>query len=198
MQRVKIKALKIHSRKFTQTIFQIKSLLHSYIVLPIYSCVAAGKFLHESAQPTSGTYIHCHPQIDCFVVSQLFSVAWTVTCFKSGVEIRLTLRQTDILIQTYRHSQRQIRDFSIYTLSATWSNQFLRRAIAFQRMAQPANFPARVLNSRERWGHIYVCVRKRQREREKVKVKERETWEIESKRDWERETVCVCDVWKPA
>ena len=44
--------------------------------------------------------------------------------------------------------------FFTYTLSATWSGQFLQRAIAFQRMYQPVNFPTRVLNPRI-WEHIY-------------------------------------------
>ena len=31
-------------------------------------------------------YIYCHPQTDCFVVSQLFSVARLIKCFKSILE----------------------------------------------------------------------------------------------------------------
>ena len=42
-------------------------------------------------------YIYCHPQIDCFVLSELFSVARHVGCSKPGSKpiqlyVRLTLR----------------------------------------------------------------------------------------------------------
>ena len=39
------------------------------------------KFPHSSVQPSVG-HIYCHKQINCFVVSQLFTVSRLVRCFK--------------------------------------------------------------------------------------------------------------------
>ena len=51
--------------------------------LRIYAYVAADESLLEC--PTdSGEHIYCHPQTDCFVVPQLFSVARHTRCFKLG------------------------------------------------------------------------------------------------------------------
>ena len=77
------------------------------------------------------------------------------------IKTRLSLRQLDILLQSYRHFQRKGIFFytylSIYTLSAIWSGQFLRKAIAFQRIWQPANSLAKILNS-QGGGHIYIYI----------------------------------------
>ena len=50
-------------------------------------------------------YIYCHPQTDCFVISQLFSVARHTRCFKLGLETWLTLYRMDNFFRyifTYR------------------------------------------------------------------------------------------------
>ena len=62
--------------------------LSLYIYIYIYICIC----------------IYCHPQTDCFVLSQLFSMAIHARCFKLWLQHSLTLRQSDILPQRYRHS----------------------------------------------------------------------------------------------
>ncbi len=47
-------------------------------------------------------YIYCHPQTDCFVLSQLFSVARHVERLKMGLKpaqlyVRLNIRPLDLI-----------------------------------------------------------------------------------------------------
>ena len=84
-------------------------------------------------------YIFCHPQTDCFVVSQLISVTRHVRYFKLALETRLTLHQLDILPQSYRQSQRKRRRYTYsyyfplftYTLNGYLSAQFITRALNY-------------------------------------------------------------------
>ena len=54
---------------------------------------------------------------------------------QARIETQLTLHQLNILLQNYRHSKRNVREFhthpSTNTLSATWSAQFVKRAMIF-------------------------------------------------------------------
>ena len=57
-------------------------------------------------------YIYCHPQTDCIVVSQLFSVARHIGCLKLGLKpaqlyVRLSIRP--LSQQVYHVSKRIIR-----------------------------------------------------------------------------------------
>ena len=72
-------------------------------------------------------------------MDRLFHCLLTLVCVKTsemlqaGIEIQENLRQSDILLQSYRHPQRKWRNFLritfSYHLSATLSVQFLGRAI---------------------------------------------------------------------
>ena len=101
--------------------------------------------------------IYYHPQT---VVSQLFSVARPVRCFKLGLKpswlnISLTPYARAVVILSLSEGIFLIY-LSTYILSDTWSAQFLRRTIAFQCMWQPANFPHKsVLLIR---GNIYIYI----------------------------------------
>ena len=95
-------------------------------------------------------YIYCNRQTDCFVISQLFSVATTTRCFKQGSKPSwLYVHQTSypraIIILCINEEIFYVY-LSTYMLLATWNAQFLRRALAIQIMWQPADFPTRVLN----------------------------------------------------
>ena len=50
---------------------------------PLHYASGGRKFLHQSAQPPWGS-VYCHPQTDCFVLSELFSVARHVGRSKPG------------------------------------------------------------------------------------------------------------------
>ena len=82
--------------------------------------------------------IYCHPQTDCFVVSQLFSVARHVGHFK--LETRPTLCQ----LLNYKVLNSSVRLFSFYTLPDTRVlNSF--EELCIMRTAAVISF-ARVLN----------------------------------------------------
>ena len=68
-------------------------------------------------------YIYNHPQTDCFVVSQLIRV--TRELLQAGIETRLILRQSDILLLRYRQCQRKRKNFYTHVflfIPANWLN----------------------------------------------------------------------------
>ena len=78
-------------------------------------------------------YIYCHPQTDCFIVSQLFSVARLVGCLKLGskpTQLYIRLSISPLGQQAYhvwlgnykvlcRNSRSSVRLFTFYTLLDT-------------------------------------------------------------------------------
>ena len=101
-------------------------------------------------------YIYCHPQIDCFVVSQLFNVARHVGCFKLGLKpaqlyvrlsiIPLSQQSTYVSIGIISHN---VVDFAglHFPLSVTRVlNSF--KELCITRVAAVNSF-ARVVNPRD-------------------------------------------------
>ena len=83
-------------------------------------------------------YIDCHPK-----------TGWTHEILQAEIETQLTLCQLVILVSEgifYVY-------LFIYTLSATWSAQFMRTATTFQQMWQQTNYPCRVGG-----GNIYIYI----------------------------------------
>ena len=70
--------------------------------------------------------------------------------FQGGNETHLTLHWSDILPQTILSVSGRILYVYLftYTLSATWSAQFMRRAIALQLIWQPVKFPTGMFKGR--------------------------------------------------
>ena len=67
-------------------------------------------------------YIYCHPQTDCFIVSQLFSVARHVGCLKPGSKpvqlyVRLSIRP---LSQQVYHVGEGIISYYVATAAAAF------------------------------------------------------------------------------
>ena len=85
-------------------------------------------------------YIYSHPQSDGFVVSQHFSVARAARCFKPILKpgwhqiSRISYSRAIIILSIIKG----IFFFYIYVIGSQ-SAQFMRRAIAFQRIWKPVN-----------------------------------------------------------
>ena len=92
-------------------------------------------FPHSSAQPNKYIYIYiyCHPQTDCFIVSQLFSVARPTRCFKLRSKpwwIYVSRTSCSISIVILRVSEGILYIYlSTYMLLATKRAQFVLRAM---------------------------------------------------------------------
>ena len=69
-------------------------------------------------------YIYCYPQRDCFIVSQLFSVARHARFSKLGSKSDWLLRHVEILVHSHEEAQRNIYHFlfrlHIYMLNGYW------------------------------------------------------------------------------
>ena len=64
-------------------------------------------------------YIYCHPQTDCFVVSQLFSVARHVGCLKLGLKPAQLYVRLIPLCQQVNHVSSGIKRQYIYACMHT-------------------------------------------------------------------------------
>ena len=63
-------------------------------------------------------YIYCHPQTDCFVVSQLPQCGLTRETLPAEIEIQLTLRQLDNITSQQAADPTQAREFNAYVLTS--------------------------------------------------------------------------------
>ena len=79
-------------------------------------------------------YIYGHPQTDCFIVSQIsvwLDVSWQVQNPANFTSVGyLTAEQWSF---TAKVKEFLTYAFFTYTLSATWSTQFIREAIVFRK-----------------------------------------------------------------
>ena len=74
------------------------------------------------------------------------------------IETRLTLGQLDILLQNHRKQRNFFTYTSFYRYVIGYlSVQFMRIAIAFQRMWQPANSPGKTL-SRVEASNVHILI----------------------------------------
>ena len=75
---------------------QFASTIHYiYIYIYIYMCVCVCVCERERERERESVYVYCHQQTDCFIVSQLFSVARHEGRFKLGLkpaQLYVTLR----------------------------------------------------------------------------------------------------------
>ena len=112
-------------------------------------------------------YIYCHPQTDCFVVSELFSVARHVGRLKLGskpahIYVRLSIRPLGqqayhVGLGNYKvlcSSSCSVRLFTFSYLTGYQSAQFVRRALHYasgnRKFLRPSAQPP--------WGSVYMCV----------------------------------------
>ena len=89
---------------------------------------------------TDHIYIYCHPQTDCFVVSQLFTVARYVGRLKLGskpTQLFVRLRTTLLSQQVNNNSPGIIRHYVVasvclhFCLTGYQRAQFIRRALHY-------------------------------------------------------------------
>ena len=99
-----------------------------YIYIYIYIYIYTRAYIY--------IYIYIYMYIYIYIViHKLFCWITTLQCGKTLWDALIWDRLSDIVTQSYPHSQRKWRYFyaclSIYTLSATWSAHRLRRALLF-------------------------------------------------------------------
>ena len=104
------------------------------------------------------TYIYCHPQTDCFVVSQLSSVTEHVCCLKLGSKLYIRLSIILLSQQANHVSSGIIRHYVVaficlhFCLTGYLSAQFIWRALHY------ASSSSKFLHQSAQppWGHIYI------------------------------------------
>ena len=115
----------------------IYTFIYIYIYIYIYAPIYRYAQSHKRACTHTHTYIYCHPLIDCFIESQLFSVARNVGRFVMGLKhAQLFIRLCIFLLShqsTYVSSgliRHYVVDFAClhFTLPDTRVSQFIRRA----------------------------------------------------------------------
>ena len=128
-------------------------------------------------------YIHCHPQTDCFILSELFSVARHVGHSKPGSKpIQLYIRQSlRLLSQQVYHIW--LKELLRYLCSNSSSRLFTflypigyQSAQFFQRALHYASGGQKFLHQSAQHIYIYIYIyiyieREREREREVLVVK---------------------------
>ena len=101
-------------------------------------CIMRAAAFTRVLKPYGGAYIYCHPQIDCFVISQLFSVARHVGRLKLGLKpaqfyIRLSIRPLSQLANHVSSGiiRHYVVAFVLFYLAGYQSAQFVRRALHY-------------------------------------------------------------------
>ena len=110
-------------------------------------------------------YIYCHPQIDCFVVSQLFSVARHVRRLKLGSkpdQLYVRLSFLPLSQQAIHVSSGIIRHYEVVFVCLQFDLQDTRvlnslEEFCFMRVPTINSF-ARVLKPFPGWAYIYIYI----------------------------------------
>ena len=101
--------------------YRLTRVLNSFDELCIMQAAAENSFA-SVFNPHGGMYIYCHPPTDCFVLSELFSVARHVGCSKLGskaVQFYVTLSPRPLGQQADHFSLREFLRYYVATAAAT-------------------------------------------------------------------------------
>ena len=140
--------------------------LFIYLSICIYKSLLGGprkekKVILKWIGPQMNLQTYCHPQTDCFFVSQLFHVARHMRCFKLGLKTdwfysswisypkgMVPLSKSEGILHIYLFT---------YTLIGYQSAPFMSRAL-YLCICSSQLFPIRVLNPRGGGAYIYILL----------------------------------------